>query len=236
MTAKNETFELVDVDPWGKNNGGLVPKNASLVCIYGLNLGPDSITEALYLRIFNEHVELWFAHPRSHDLDNAASPSSLAFSDKQARAVLANRSGDTNTDAQSLFIALIRARWGHAWPGRFYVPGVLSEQVYQKTLTGIAREGDLMASQASAIETSVVRTARELRLQPEPTGTSPSAWRARCSETNHSLYISTDSNTFGCGYCRRKGGEDELRAFVGDRRQGGAPPTMVAQGREDENS
>jgi hypothetical protein len=30
---------------------------------------------------------------------------------------------------------------------------------------------------------------------------------------NHWIMISPSHNEFGCGYCRRKGGPEELRAF-----------------------
>jgi hypothetical protein len=39
-------------------------------------------------------------------------------------------------------------------------------------------------------------------------------WSALCPGTNHSLMISTNDNTFGCGYYKRRGGPEELRTFV----------------------
>lgn len=217
MSKENHAFEVVYVNPWVKRHRGVVPRGSLLVCIYSLNLGVASVNEALYVRQLGDHVELWLAHPDALDFE-PASPATLPVSCRQGLAVRALCSNNTDDVVQNLFIALVRSRWGHAWPGKLYLAGIFSEQVYEETVEGLEREGDAMAIQASAKETSVVRAARELRLQPEPTGTAPAAWRARCPETNHSLYISTASNSFGCGYCRRKGGEDELRAFVDERR------------------
>jgi len=66
-------------------------------------------------------------------------------------------------------------------------------------------------------ETEIIRVARELKLHPKPEGGGPFNWYARCPQTNHSLMISSKSDQFGCGYCRRKGGAEELREFVAER-------------------
>jgi hypothetical protein len=63
-------------------------------------------------------------------------------------------------------------------------------------------------------EAEIVTTARELRLNPEPSGTSGTAWQAKCPGGHHYIMISAVKNDFGCGYCRRKGGPVELRVFA----------------------
>jgi hypothetical protein len=73
---------------------------------------------------------------------------------------------------------------------------------------------------ARARGAGVSRVARELGLGPEPTGTGPVHWQARCPGTNHPLYIQAATGMFGCGWCKRKGGEAELREFVAERRAG----------------
>ena len=67
-------------------------------------------------------------------------------------------------------------------------------------------------------ETEIILVARELELNPQPTGTGPDYWQATCPMTNHPLYINAAENEFGCGWCKRKGGIKELRAFVKERR------------------
>lgn len=51
-------------------------------------------------------------------------------------------------------------------------------------------------------------------LQPEPEGL-PNNWQANCpSGGQHHIMISTASNQWGCGYCKKKGGLEELKEFV----------------------
>ena len=72
---------------------------------------------------------------------------------------------------------------------------------------------------ASCHETEIVRVARELGLDPRPSGDGPTAWDARCPGQNgrYTLWISAGAGQFGCPYCRVKGGIDELRAFISKR-------------------
>jgi hypothetical protein len=63
-----------------------------------------------------------------------------------------------------------------------------------------------------------VLAARECQLNPRPSGTSPTAWIANCPGTNHFLMIGTQDNTFSCGWCKRRGGPEELRAFAAERK------------------
>jgi hypothetical protein len=55
-------------------------------------------------------------------------------------------------------------------------------------------------------------------LYPEPEGDSPHGWKANCpSGRQHHIMISTsspDSHSWGCGYCKKKGGIEELKNWV----------------------
>ena len=64
-----------------------------------------------------------------------------------------------------------------------------------------------------AIQKGFVRTA----LVKRPSGRSPTLWLADCPGRGHRLHVSTASDQFGCGYCRRKGGPAELEALVAER-------------------
>lgn len=51
-------------------------------------------------------------------------------------------------------------------------------------------------------------------LNPEPEG-EPNSWLANCpSGGKHHIMISTSSDQWGCGYCRKKGGLEELKEWV----------------------
>jgi hypothetical protein len=60
----------------------------------------------------------------------------------------------------------------------------------------------------------IVEVANELGLSPRPAGHNDSAWIADCPRRTHTLMLSPALNTFGCGYCCRKGDAAELRAFA----------------------
>ncbi len=83
-------------------------------------------------------------------------------------------------------------------------------------LSSVESALDEIARQAEEQRPPIVVVAEELGLGPSPEGSSPSNWLCRCPETNHSLYLAGEE--FGCGYCRRKGGADELRRFVEERK------------------
>ena len=71
-------------------------------------------------------------------------------------------------------------------------------------------------------EAPIIKMARELGLDPRPAGHNDSAWMASCPQSrNHWIMISPSHNEFGCGYCRRKGGPEELRAFYNHVRREG---------------
>lgn len=58
----------------------------------------------------------------------------------------------------------------------------------------------------------------EHKLYPEPEGHSPYNWKANCpSGRQHHIMISTSSpeeHSWGCGYCKKKGGLEELKQMM----------------------
>ena len=62
--------------------------------------------------------------------------------------------------------------------------------------------------------TAIIFMARELHLNPRPSGRNGNDWYADCpSRRGHSIMIGASSGQFGCGYCHWKGGPDELLRF-----------------------
>jgi hypothetical protein len=66
---------------------------------------------------------------------------------------------------------------------------------------------------------AVINTAKLLGLHPEPTGEHPDKWRTACPGSNHPIFISADEDRWFCGWCKRKGGPDELESFNRERRR-----------------
>jgi hypothetical protein len=55
----------------------------------------------------------------------------------------------------------------------------------------------------------------EKHLYPVPVDHSPHSWQANCpSGRAHPFEISTSTNTWGCGYCEKKGALEELKQWI----------------------
>jgi hypothetical protein len=80
-----------------------------------------------------------------------------------------------------------------------------------------ARRDRWAATAAKHADAPIVVAARELGLDPSPSGTGPWSWNARCPGTRHSLMVQAKSGDFGCGWCKKRGGVAELRAFAAER-------------------
>jgi hypothetical protein len=117
------------------------------------------------------------------------------------------------------FKVLTTSQAGSSSPTGFAAPGLLTEEEYNRVLATLDAEFSANAEAARAEESQLVVVARELGLSPEPSGEGPHHWHSRCPGTNHGLMISSSSDQFGCGYCKVKGGAEELREFVARRRE-----------------
>jgi hypothetical protein len=219
-------YQIITLDPWLKNVTAetQIPSDATFLCAYGVHVGVDTIDEAAFIRRTADTDELWLAiEPDPEILDSLADGAvsieiDLADAMQQGCAVVALNSSNQARASRALLNALFRARVGFGWPTYVIHGGAISKRSFRTLIRAIKRDLDDNARRASCEEAEIVVAARELRLSPEATGTGPHHWRASCPETNHGLYIQSDTNQFGCGYCRRKGGPEELRAFVVERR------------------
>ena len=183
-------------------NCGAVPPNAALLCGYLLDMSGFGASESAYLHRTDAGEELWVRNDY-----------------KEGRMVVAPSQPGEREAALLLFDVLIRARVGFSWPHAFTTPGLLTEADYGAFAT-VDAELTRLADQArvEGEVSELVAVARELGLNPQPSGEGPHHWRAHCPGTHHSLMISSSSNQFGCGYCKVKGGAEELREFVAARR------------------
>jgi hypothetical protein len=66
----------------------------------------------------------------------------------------------------------------------------------------------------SNVDNELIKYCESIGLNPEPEGGSPSDWRAKCpSGRPHFIMISTESNQWGCGYCRKYGSLSDLKKW-----------------------
>lgn len=177
-----------------------LPDDVVLVCEYDLDVLVDCIDEAAFFRRSAGTDELWLRNE---------------FYVK--RQVSAPTADDPAAAALRLLERSIRGTWGAQHPTRCLRPGLVTEAALMEIVATITAGYERNAEAAALVPGRLVEVARELGLCPEPTGTGKTHWQARCPGTGHPLYIEAAAESFGCGWCRRKGGEAELRAFVAER-------------------
>jgi hypothetical protein len=134
------------------------------------------------------------------------------------------RDGSEREAAVQLLDAYVRSHVHYDWPVPPYQAGLLTNSELESIVGAIAEElernSQMALEKQRRQEAPIIKVARELDLYPRPAGINNSAWMANCPQGgNHWLMISADHNEFGCGYCRRKGGPQELRAFYDEYRR-----------------
>jgi hypothetical protein len=200
---------LVDFDPWLKrpNAEQSAPRGGSLVCRHRVSVACADFEEAVLLSREGGTIEFW--------VGTSDGQGQLSF----GRVARVENSGEEADEARALVDSLFRARVGFVSPDGLIEPGLLAQNDYDAIVGKISEDLRRNADQAEAAQGSpIVRRARWLGLAPEPAGTSPDHWSARCPQTSHRLMISTSTNQFGCGWCKRSGGPGELRRFAAERK------------------
>ena len=219
MAKSQKTDKVIKLNPWRKTTSDPRPaaEELELACVYELGDGIYTALEILWFRRTEYADSLWSIlyeqlpeDVEIEDIEAYASDLELV-----ARAPVADTS---RAAAKELFQYLVRSRVGHHTPGDRRAGNLNSKRAYLEAKKAVGNELKRNRRAASrGIESPIVQTARRLRLGPETTGRSPVSWQARCPKANHYLAISSASNTFGCGYCKRKGGPEELETFVIER-------------------
>jgi hypothetical protein len=184
----------------------LPPPELELGCVYDLNIGIDVIDEAVHFARRGAYDELWV----DDGVDGGL-----------RRAVRMEHHGvDRRASCLEMFEQFVRARSGYAGPSGMRQPGIIEAQDLEAMLARMAAEWKAAQQAAEAWRSApIVQLAETLGLGPRPSGGKPTSWLANCPGTNHSLMLHAGTGQWGCGYCRRKGGGEELRKFVGGRRR-----------------
>ncbi|MGZ4891915.1 MAG: SEL1-like repeat protein [Halobacteriota archaeon] len=216
--------EVVFGDPWLKKAEKTehLPDDFRFACAYDINLVVDYFAVATFLRRTETTDELWVGSTVSDRSFSAEDFERVELWDV-GRVFAIKREGDELTACLNLLELLVRARHGFEWPEEFLVAGIVKESAFTSMVRRLEKELDENKQRAEETETEIIKVARKLGLSPKPTGEGPSHWFARCPGRIHGkagahvLFIDAAGNVFGCGYCRRKGGVEELRAFVHER-------------------
>jgi len=219
------------IDPWLKKGGKTtrLPADALLACAYDPYIGPDTIEEAAFFRRTATADELWVVAAYVPPPTRGITARTASFRDIPRERILGigcafavRRRGEESSACLDLLDRLFRARVGFCWPEAFLAAGIVPATAFNGLVGRIARELQENAAKARERESEIVSAARELGLSPQPTGTGPDYWWARCPGRNHPLDIDAAKNLFLCGWCRRNGAVRELRALVNERGSQGA--------------
>lgn len=223
MTQKRIHF----VDPWFKtpDNQKKLPRKAQLIAHFSADdNGWVDYDEACYLHRTQRRDELWVwrgSHDCMHDAES------------EGRAVRRTRQGTDKDAAVALLELYLELLTEYTVVKKFKGGRLMDLRGFEQILDNIKKRRDLLAeaSRQQALNTpsALVDACRELGLCPEPSGTNSHSWYANCPGTSHRLMVSTkgshEGGEFGCGYCRVKGGVEELRALVAKRRDPGGQKT-----------
>jgi hypothetical protein len=237
-----EKSGLLFVDPWVKepHHQGDVPADAVFVGAWRRYVGIDHLHEALFLARDDTRDLLWSLTTYSEQATKQSLVAREGGDPYWAKSNFtcgcvagAPREGTENKAAMRLLDALVRARVPYEFPQTPYLPGLLTH----RELAGIVRAVDeelnrnSIAAEAAqkGWKAPIIELANELSLNPRPTDHNDSAWVADCPRRSHTLMLSPSLNEFGCGYCRRKGGPAELRAFADDVRSHSRKPAPRGQ-------
>ncbi|MCE9614868.1 MAG: hypothetical protein K8T26_11365 [Lentisphaerae bacterium] len=215
------------VNVWGrKKRCKGVPEGAVLACIYELSCGLGETEEAAYVRVADGQVQLWICADTAGNFP--------LFAEKQGEDELSEflraetfglsatgpSKGDLKSDAVGLLETFFQAQTGFQGPTRNVIrPGLVSESDYLALVDRLEHEYSEHIRKATEQASAIVAAADTLGLNPRPSGRGPSGWWANCPGTGHMIEIQVATNLFYCGYCRRGGGEAELRQFVAERRR-----------------
>lgn len=186
-------------------NNGDHEEGLTFACAYTMDVMPFDFLEKAFFRRTGEIDELLI------------STAVVGGGDRMDEQLTAPVAGSELSACLQLLRRRIRSGLGFQWPGRFVAAGIVDEHAFVKMRLEVEEEIDRIRERARDQETEIIRTARECGLHPEPSGTAPHAWRATCPGTQHPIYLNAASNSFGCGWCKRRGSSAELRRFVEER-------------------
>jgi hypothetical protein len=97
----------------------------------------------------------------------------------------------------------------------FIDSSVLSKAEFEAMIQSIKDEKHRQATMANAKQTPLIDFLKKNNLYPEPTGNNSHSWVARCpSGGKHFIMVVTKDDKWGCGYCKRKGGLEELKKWI----------------------
>ena len=230
-TLSRLTADDAHVDLWPKERQPF-PADAVLVMAHRFFIQVEWFRQFIWFRRTENRDELWSATIMEEDLGSAGFPSesirpesvAMACAEDTSLVFSVSRYGPRDESLVELLCGFLSTGGGSIGSLESVVATAyisfaqirLLVQRIEMHRAKIAVVKQRNAELASRNETEIVRVARELGLDPVPSGDGPTAWSARCPSQGrrYVLWLSSKSDQFGCPYCQTKGGVDELRAFA----------------------
>ena len=223
-------MEILSSNVWGKDTDSSIalPKDSVALCAYQLLVqGIADMDQIAYIHYTPTLDELWmvteeelFDNSKAVSVDKTSGLDTLVQgTSKQAMRVLTmNHTDSVFSSGMFLLSEYFDAVCGFYSPVKFLAEGLALRSDYEEIIQ--RQKATIRRNQvaASKRETKIIKVATQLGLHPQPPLLNPEIWSAQCPGTGHQLYINANKNEFGCGYCCRKGGPKDLRAFVALRR------------------
>jgi|TARA_B110000240_G_scaffold43232_1_gene48520 hypothetical protein len=104
------------------------------------------------------------------------------------------------------------------WYGlpRFNSPGYLNQEDFESIILEVNKEIKDLKKEGLKTANHFTDFLESQSLDPRPLGDSKYSWQANCpfSGGSHFMMISTETNTFGCGWCKKKGDQKALKDYL----------------------
>ena len=209
----------------GPGDRGPLPPDASFIGAWDLDVGIDTLHEALFLFRSEQQDLLWaFTSWSAEATGQYLARRETGDPDWASKTISCGcvaglpRRGSASDSATRLTRALVAGRVHHVFPRPPWAAGLLSapelQQIVCEVEDELARNRKAAEDRQRGGEAPIIRLARQLKLSPTPAGTSEHAWLANCPGRGHALMLAPLTNQFGSGYCRQKGGLESCRSSM----------------------
>lgn len=99
---------------------------------------------------------------------------------------------------------------------RFRKEGLLDEKEFYAIINNIKEKRDHYMRRAMELKTPFIDYLKKVNLDPIPDGENEHQWLAKCpySKGKHHMMVSTKNDTYGCGWCKKKGSQSDLENYL----------------------
>lgn len=99
---------------------------------------------------------------------------------------------------------------------RFRKEGLLDEKEFYAIIDSVKEKRDHYTKRAKELKTPFIDYLEKVNLDPIPDGKNEYQWLAKCpySKGKHPMMVSTKNNTYGCGWCKKKGNQKDLEDYI----------------------